>query len=665
MDRIKSLFTKIKPLYAYACFTSFNLLIHLINYQRGIFGEYLDYLLYIAKIAICIFVLRSGEKPDDNAKSKVDLLFRLIIACDLFEMFVSFTMTSLTGLALWMLIGLLVIKFVLDWTVYARISRYTQRGFLWYFGNVGCVVLFAFYLKIGHLALLYTLIVLRLLIKVYVLRKPQMLALESASADKAETDMKAETKLSNTWNKIALAVTVLLACVFLFLRYGRVPGQYELTTQSGKQTVRSSSERLGIISDNREEYSLTNWLPEWTGFHMEWHGIVDSETGDKTGAVYGNDLIFDDYGIAWDYSGHFIDTNGKNVITVSPFVMERRSGRMNLLIYAFDEYLNERQSYSNYESYLEYHSNITWQEKPVLDGNIRMYRRSDFNDHESSYFENHIAPFYSEATGAYGFINDKGKIIVSPNYIAYDDYDSDYELITLTRKFSGSKTIVNYKGEYILGRWGSFDYIIIDSHNKLLFAKKPNEIELYDFEGNRLNADSVYTNLGSYKYHGDIVVIGKSNSSDRHVYNAVVIDRNGNELFECAGYDEFYGYEDSTGSIKYVLARDNDTYNNNWVFLTRDGLYKIGGEYSEIQVLDGFELYENPVVIAVEAGSNNVSIMHCDGELIGTGYRYEEYNSDYKLIEVSKEAVDGLTLYNYIDMNGELVFDRWTIGILH
>lgn len=113
------------------------------------------------------------------------------------------------------------------------------------------------------------------------------------------------------------------------------------------------------------------------------------------------------------------------------------------------------------------------------------------------------------------------------------------------------------------------------------------------------------------------------------------------------------------------MARDNDTYNNNWVFLTRDGLDKIGGEYSEIQVLDGFELYENPVVIAVEAGSNNVSIMHCDGELIETGYRYEEYNSDYKLIEVSKEAVDGLTLYNYIDMNGELVFDRWTIGGLH
>ena len=43
MDRIKTLFTKIKPLYVYTCFTSFNLIIHLINYQRGLFGEYLDW----------------------------------------------------------------------------------------------------------------------------------------------------------------------------------------------------------------------------------------------------------------------------------------------------------------------------------------------------------------------------------------------------------------------------------------------------------------------------------------------------------------------------------------------------------------------------------------------------------------------------------------------
>lgn len=658
MDRIKSLFTKIKPLYAYACFTSFNLLIHLINYQRGIFGEYLDYLLYIAKIAICIFVLRSGEKTDDNAKSKVDLLFRLIIACDLFEMFVSFTMTSLTGLALWMLIGLLVIKFVLDWTVYARISRYTQRGFLWYFGNVGCVVLFAFYLKIGHLALLYTLIVLRLLIKIYVLKEPQMLALESASADKAEADLKAEAKLSNTWNKIALAVTVLLACVFLFLRYGRVPGQYELTTQSGKQTVRSSSERLGIISDNREEYSLTNWLPEWTGFHMEWHGIVDSETGDKTGAVYGNDLIFDDYGIAWDYSGHFIDTNGKNVITVSPFVMERRSGRMNLLIYAFDEYLNERQSYSNYESYLEYHSNITWQEKSVLDGNIRMYRRSDFNDHESSYFENHIAPFYSEATGAYGFINDQGKIIVSPDYVSYYDYDSDYEYVTLTKKFSSSKTIVNSNGDFILGRFNSWDYIVSSSDNNLIFAKKDNEVELYDHEGSRLNADSFYPDLGNYMYTGDIVVLTKRISSDGHLYSAVVLDKRGEELFDAGGYDEFYGYEDSSGSVEYVMARRES--NDNWVLLSKDGTKAANKEFSEIQVLDDSAVYERPLVVAVDSASGKVSIIYFDGRVIDSEYQYFGYNSDYKLIIVTKVDSDGYPLYNYLGLDGELLYARWT-----
>ncbi len=658
MDRIKSLFTKIKPLYAYACFTSFNLLIHLINYQRGIFGEYLDYLLYIAKIAICIFVLRSGEKPDDNAKSKVDLLFRLIIACDLFEMFVSFTMTSLTGLALWMLIGLLVIKFVLDWTVYARISRYTQRGFLWYFGNVGCVVLFTFYLKIGHLALLYTLIVLRLLIKVYVLRKPQMLALESASADKAETDMKAEAKLSKTWNKIALAVTVLLACVFLFLRYGRVPGQYELTTQSGKQTVRSSSERLEIISDNREEYSLTNWLPEWTGFHMEWYGLADSETGDKTGAVYRNELIFDESGIAWDYAGHFIDTNGNAVITVSPLVMERRTGRMNLLIYAFDEYLNERRYDGDYHSYLEYSSNLEWEGKTVLEGNIRMYRRGDFHDHESAYFENHIAPFYSEAKGAYGFINDQGKIIVSPDYVSYYDYDSDYEYVTLTKKFSSAKTIVNSNGDFILGRFNSWDYIVSSSDNNLIFAKKDNEVELYDHEGSRLNADSFYPDLGKYMYTGDIVVLTKRISSDGHIYSAVVLDKRGEELFDAGGYDEFYGYEDASGSVEYVMARRES--NDNWVLLSKDGNKAANKEFSEIQVLDDSAVYERPLVVSVDSVSGKVSIIYFDGRVIDSEYQYFGYNSDYKLIIVTKVDSDGYPLYNYLGLDGELLYARWT-----
>lgn len=118
-------------------------------------------------------------------------------------------------------------------------------------------------------------------------------------------------------------VLILFLLAFLCLRYCYYENDFPVYMSDTPKNIEQYYKRNLMGIDNSFEYCK--------------FGLRDTSTGFDTGAIYDEELHFDSTGIAWDYSGHFIDAHGKIVVNVPVFLCDRRSHRQSCIYNIFAE----------------------------------------------------------------------------------------------------------------------------------------------------------------------------------------------------------------------------------------------------------------------------------------------------------------------------------------
>ena len=261
------------------------------------------------------------------------------------------------------------------------------------------------------------------------------------------------------WSRILFGIALSLSVIcFLFFRYSYVEGsrtceETEQTSASGfTRAVNDHELDYEYLSDSEAEnvlqYTVENRLPKWSGFHSEKAGLVNTVTGENTGAIYKERMHFDCEGIAYDNDGHLINYKGEKICAVPEFVSADFSLRWCMSV-VISRMLDNNEGVSEFFS-----GNIDRKsEKFVLSSDPKHI----FEDKWGKYFPNGSALYYSRSYDKYGLMSENGEVLIKPivDYIRYF-YDGGMILAEYVpyeyegTQYSDAMIVYNSKGEQIL-----------------------------------------------------------------------------------------------------------------------------------------------------------------------------------------------------------------------
>lgn len=418
-------------------------------------------------------------------------------------------------------------------------------------------------------------------------------------------------------------------------------------------------------------YGIKNEMPDWSGFNHNKYGLVNVETGEYTEAIYNGPLYFDRDGISPDHEGHFINYEGEIVFDIPTSIYRKKSSRQKLIDNNLASILDKRILFNEYSVRRDdsYYSN-KYEESVFflsLDTELNdcfvvapIFSADWENIPDRAYFDEGIAIYFSEMDNGYGFISENGTILTDPIYTRVETNNYGYKVIPVSNEEDGFNVInsdmkllideenvnlndIDYKlGLLCLTTWetdGSKIYIMDSSGNKLEgYYKNPND-------------ESPFKPLLNDYMNLIKCVDGKE--------TAVIIYK-GEIIFETDEYKAVYANVDSEKKSLFIKAQDfSDFYH----VIDFEGNEIISGKYTECFVDSDNILY---LESADEGHEGEAVLADLDGNIQYTGFKFEKYyEGDHKKeepsnLKVSRTTENGITLYNYINNQGELLGD-WFI----
>ena len=213
--------------------------------------------------------------------------------------------------------------------------------------------------------------------------------------------------------------------------------------------------KISEYAPTTQQYEVHNHWPKWTPFYVEKYGLIDTETGVQTEAIFNDKFWFTDEGYAWDYEGHFVDTHGNVVIECQSLFRDYYNGD-NPRKYALDAFrdgyylpyirYNETTFLRNYhethgaywlDDFLEYTPDNGLILYAVIEDNDLLfgYMNTDGEEVVPPIFDRAytfddngyaIVVYYNER-GCCGLIDSTGAFILDPEYDIIEDVDVDGE----------------------------------------------------------------------------------------------------------------------------------------------------------------------------------------------------------------------------------------------
>lgn len=649
-------------------FTLLNLFLHYVNFYIGFIDSIVDYGLYAAKILICVQIYMATKYEDNALYRTLASIIRLMVVLDVLEVIISLTMVSMEGIAGILLYVLIAAKIVLDYFLYNEFMNEKRTRIVWMALHAAIIGSFFLTIKWYYFFIVFAaLIIARFISAIFYIKKCDLeYAIKSERGLMAEIARK--TSSPDRYYKTYAILGILLLC-FSALYFSKTTFEYNKTV---------FNDGLIKVQDDMYQYRVSNKMPKWSGFHRDWWGLINIKTGEQTNATHRERLKYDDAGLAWDFAGHFIDYQGNVVISVDHSVLKKSTARTTMMIslvsFLRDDRYEQGIDIYNYKN--EYVNSLYWTDifgfadgarknarirwddldkYSVSSGNIISSGQFITSEAYDSYFTNHIAIFYSEANGAYGLINDKGKVISRPAFLGFSS-EYGFEVIPVVKKITGRYGVLNDNGDYILE--GNVDYNILTNKKNIVWWRKEDEFDGYkimDFSGKDITDGRKFVHYDPF--YGDVTSFDMEYVDDEiSFYKEVALDCTGKEVFSSDLYSGYISYKSTNGEIKYLLARQKE--NSQWVLIDTAGNIVSEHEYSDLYVVDE---NEPAFVVCEESDSLNTDIVFFNGKIVKTQYQYCGYDKNLELIKVQrkKKGSSNTYEYNYIDLKGHLVGIKW------
>ncbi|WP_026652580.1 hypothetical protein [Butyrivibrio proteoclasticus] len=591
---------------------------------------------------ICVLTCIAVKANAKDGSKVISRIMHGIILCDAAELFITCTETQVKGVALALFCIAFAVKMFMDYCLFCYLAADKRLKLFWRLTNVliiACSILFVF--VYGFLYCVYGLLILRVVLAFLMVKRANALSLTRDGQQNLIE--KLTNRPVNIFVRIGLiCVAVLMIALFTWLY--RPYGRYDIAV-TDEVHVSSYYAELHEEKGNLYRYTECNRFPEWSGFYREKWGLVNVKTGNAIEAmssIRGCDLVFDESGIAWDYNGHFFDLDGNVVISVPKSVYAKKSIRTALL--------NKVLGFTRDKETKGIPCNIRW------DLNERMIMSYD-----GYYFKNDVALYYSEVEGAVGLINKDGNIVLRPQIIRFFlSPNSDYSLLECDQKITGYRNVINEKGKFLFDRFVDWDDIEVSDSTHLMVADRHNGAIDTVVDGNgKLISDAEFGHPDVEC--GDIITLTriKKDGKELDKYTTVAMDGSGNIIFESELYSKYYAYADSDGTIKYLLGELHQ--GNRWAFIDVQGNDIANKHFENVKVFDSSDGAEKPFAICFDTESYSMTFVYFDGSVFDMEYKYVERDADKKLIKVSKKDENGTILYNYLDYEGNLVSDEWSM----
>ncbi|PHU41522.1 hypothetical protein CSX00_01270 [Pseudobutyrivibrio ruminis] len=421
-------------------------------------------------------------------------------------------------------------------------------------------------------------------------------------------------------------------------------------------------------------YGIKNEMPDWSGFNHNKYGLVNVETGEYTEAIYNGPLFFDRDGISPDHEGHFINYEGEIVFDIPTSIYRKKSSRQKLIDNNLASILGKRILFNEYSVRRDdsYYSN-KYEESVFflsLDTELNdcfvvapIFSADWENIPDRAYFDEGIAIYFSEMDNGYGFISENGTILTDPIYTRVETNNNGYKAIPVSNEEDGLDVLTSDM-KSLLPDNNRFSLEDINYNLGLLCYSVYNqdildeEIYIEDFNGKIWD--------GYYKYP-------EGNSEPRLLlndYNSLIKCKDGKEsavimhggkiLFESEKYKAAYITLDADEKPLFVRALD---FSDHFHIVDFDGKEIIPGTYFECRIGSDAVLY---LESADEGHEGEAVLADIYGNIKYTGFKFEKYyEGDHKKeepsnLKVSRTTENGITLYNYINNQGELLGD-WFI----
>ncbi|SFR64795.1 hypothetical protein SAMN04487829_0651 [Pseudobutyrivibrio sp. NOR37] len=418
-------------------------------------------------------------------------------------------------------------------------------------------------------------------------------------------------------------------------------------------------------------YGIKNEMPDWSGFNHNKYGLVNVETGEYTEAIYNGPLYFDRDGISPDHEGHFINYEGEIVFDIPTSIYRKKSSRQKLIDNNLASILDKRILFNEYSVRRDdsYYSN-KYEESVFflsLDTELNdcfvvapIFSADWENIPDRAYFDEGIAIYFSEMDNGYGFISENGTILTDPIYTRVEPNNYGYKAIAVSNEEEGVNVINSDMKPLIDEEHARLNDINYNLELLCITTWDNGDSKIYikDFDGNKL--EGYYKNpLEDTPFDRQLDVYMNLIKCSNGKETPVIIYK-GKIIFETEEYKAVFAKTDSENNGLFILAQDDSDY---YHIIDFDGNEIIPGKYTHCKVDSEKILY---LESADEGHEGEAVLADLDGNIKYTGFKFEKYyEGDHKkeepsYIKVSKITESGITLYNYINNQGELLGD-WFI----
>ena len=663
-----------KILYALIGWEFVNFFLHLISDYTPFITVTVDYIILAIEFLLLAYISYSYKKLDYDIV-RFDRFINYLIACDLWELFIIIFSKSRSPKIIFFIyvIKVFIVIFLLSkirldvLRIYdVKDNRYLLCA--WIFINFLILILIIMCIKgDDHTRAVFIFIYIRYLLAIYYIYDTYLIM-------KTKMPHKESIKNNNVskFNKlkyvkyflVSIILTYGVAVVVLSNIY--VEGKQKLSDDKGsvltEQTSTSSFVRQSL---DVYSYSVENLMPYKSIFHDEKYGIVNVKTGFNSGAIFNDEPQFDNDGISPDYRGHFVNLKGKKIFDI-PLRLRMKKSKRQLVSEDFFNIFKEshipffKKTYSskvdcNWNGW-NYLFSVNKSGICVLNsGYFDRYFQPDYEyDQPKHYFDNGMAFFYSELKGAYGIISDKGKILKKPIYDKIG-LQAHYDMIPVHIKY-GEYNVLDADLNYIIDE--KLEDVSIDT---VLYNQKK---IFYNYKDETLGDQN--------RWVKDIDINGKSEadywSTDYRDYQdsyfsltkhlgdkeSVVVFKDEKEIYES---DEYIKIEICCHDDRYYMLCINKA--GDFYVTDMEGNQIIPGCFSDYcKAKDGKFFLKS--VDADHIGKTVIADL--DGNIKYTDYEYyvdrDNFDNDnLKVIKVLKFDKKSYTVFNWVDLNGELLYD--------
>lgn len=583
----------LKKVFIIFALTNFiSVFLHVLSHYVPFITKEVDYVLYIAKIVVMIFVYRSMKLLTSKIHgfNKIRFMFKTLIACDLVEIyFVFMSGNASLGIIPIVLAVVYILRIVIEillycfllYDIYNTLHSYEHKDsngaalkklIVWCICNFLIGIIFILLINKRQSILLY------LIYALFFIRVINEFNMIKMVADVYDKD---SCKITSIKEVIVTRITKRDIGKLI------IGGAILATTLGARYTYKDFHVKDHMDEDGRIEagfeygngyrfrtdyifqYASSNLMPEWTGLCDRKYGLYSFTNDKDTGIVYRNEIFYDENGLGYVGDGYFIDENF-NVLFDAPDCMKIQKTYRQTALDTFIEWCG-------YNDKGRFHFAL---DRPIfvyggMEG-IYNYSKNDY-----LFFRNGIGCYYSELNDCYGLMTDEGVVLTPPKYrylrIDYDEafafvLDMDYQINILNK--NGKELIDDtfgrtdgiHAGDYGAGiievepEYGKFYYI--NDKGELLSSD-------YDFRQGRSEGDIFYT------------------TKKDDYQNTYVFGEGGRVLFTSDQYLTYEGYRNSEGKVTCLLVKsktnglyglidlDGNLISKEWYLLIeyRDGVY--------------------------------------------------------------------------------------------